>query len=428
MTDSLRHTAPVPLPRGQEPGSASARGGQDTAAQHAAAGAEAPARHRDTDTSASGNVPAAQHTAPSAEAPARRRDADTSASGNAPAAQHAVTGTGAPATRHSVTPANRQADVPAPTAADKQSAPYPTEKTFSAAADAPSADTSATGIPASGTPFAGTMAGDPLLFFPATAFGTPENVHTAWRDVSPEAVFGTESVPARVERLHAMQEVSLTGNPVFQGFVLLLAVTYATLLYRNLGDIRLLLTRVSRERATGERLTEDPGGSGFPRFLNIATTIGMLFMGVMAVKYGDSLMPGRLNELLSHGAVLALSLLATLACAGVVLFQLAAVRLAGAVTLSQPFISQVVLLKRTYFTLAVIITSPVLLLFALCPRGTGGVWFFIIVIQLAVTAILYLREVLNLFISKKISILHWILYLCIVEVFPVSLLWLLVAR
>ena len=164
------------------------------------------------------------------------------------------------------------------------------------------------------------------------------------------------------------------------------------------------------------------------RFLNIATTIGMLFMGVMVVKYGDSLMPGRLTELLPHGAVLALSLLATLACAGVVLFQLATVRMAGAVTLSQPFISQVVLLKRTYFTLAVIVTSPVLLLFALCPRGTGGVWFCIIVIELIVTAILYLREVLNLFISKKVSILHWILYLCIVEVFPVSLLWLLVAR
>ncbi|WP_276656280.1 hypothetical protein [Alistipes sp.] len=50
-----------------------------------------------------------------------------------------------------------------------------------------------------------------------------------------------------------------------------------------------------------------------------------------------------------------------------VLFQLATVRMAGAVTLSQPFISQVILLKRTYFTLAVIVTSPVLLLFALCP-------------------------------------------------------------
>ena len=94
--------------------------------------------------------------------------------------------------------------------------------------------------------------------------------------------------------------------------------------------------------------------------------------------------------------------------------------MAGAVTLSQPFISQVVLLKRTYFTLAVIVTSPVLLLFALCPRGTGGVWFCIIVIELIVTAILYLREVLNLFISKKVSILHWILYLCTIEIAPVA--------
>ena len=126
-----------------------------------------------------------------------------------------------------------------------------------------------------------------------------------------------------------MQAPSLTGNPVFQSFVLLLAVTYAMLLYRNLGDMRLLLTRVSRDRATGERLTEDPGGSGFSRFLNIATTIGMLFVGVMTVKYGDSLMPDYLIETLPQGAVLALCLLSTLAFAGVAVFQLAAVRLAA---------------------------------------------------------------------------------------------------
>ena len=44
------------------------------------------------------------------------------------------------------------------------------------------------------------------------------------------------------------------------------------------------------------------------------------------------------------------------------------------------------------------------------------------------TAFLYLKESLNLFISKKISILHWFLYLCTVEIFPVSLLWLSLVR
>ena len=200
------------------------------------------------------------------------------------------------------------------------------------------------------------------------------------------------------------------------------------LLYRNLGDIRLLLTRISHDTATGERLMEDPGGSGFSRFLNIATAIGILFVGVITVKYGDSLIPDSLIGTIPQGAVLALSLLATFACLCVGLFQRAVVRLAGAVTLSQPFVSQLMLLKRTYFTLGVIVTVPALLLFALCPRGTGGVWFCIIVIELLATAFLYLRETLNLFLSKKISILHWFLYLCTVEVFPISLLWLLTVR
>lgn len=250
---------------------------------------------------------------------------------------------------------------------------------------------------------------------------------SVWRDTTAAALFGEASVTVQPPQMQTAPPASLTENAAFQSFVLLLAAIYAMLLYRNLGDVRTLLDRISRDTATGQRLSEEPGGSGFSRFLNIATTIGMLFMGVMAVKYGDSLMPSLL-ETLSHGAVLALSLLATAACYGVVLYQMTVVRLTGAVTLSQPFISQLVLLKRTYFSLGVIVTSPALLLFALCPRGTGNVWFCIIIIELAVTAGLYLRETLNLFIAKKISILHWFLYLCTVEVFPVSLLWLLAVR
>ena len=247
-----------------------------------------------------------------------------------------------------------------------------------------------------------------------------------YADIAAASVLAKTHVPARI--LPAAPAPSLTENPVFQGFVLLLAATYAILLYRNLGDIRLLLTRVSHDTATGKRLMEDPGGSGFSHFLNVATAIGILFVGVMTVKYGDSLIPDSLIETLPQGAVLALSLLATFACLCVGIFQRGVVRLAGAVTLSQPFVSQLMLLKRTYFTLGVIVTVPALLLFALCPRGTGDVWFCIIVIELLATVFLYLRETLNLFLSKKISILHWILYLCTVEIFPISLIGLLAAR
>ncbi|MFR8224350.1 MAG: DUF4271 domain-containing protein [Alistipes shahii] len=184
-------------------------------------------------------------------------------------------------------------------------------------------------------------------------------------------------------------------------------------------------SRATRPRQT---LLRGPGGSGYSRFLNIATAIGLLFLGVAAVKYGDTLMPGRLAASIPQCAALIFSLLVSLASLGIAAYQTIAVRLAGALTLSQPFIAQLMLLKRTCFALGMILISPPLLLFALCPQGTGGVWFCIIAVELAAAAALYLKETLNLFLSKKVSILHWFLYLCTVEVFPVSLLWLLAVR
>ena len=281
-------------------------------------------------------------------------------------------------------------------------------------------------IPAPAADSTGTTTADTLFF--ADSRTAEAAAPSVWRDTTSTALFGEASVTVKPLRELPAQPVSLTDNAVFQGFVLLLAATYAMLLYRNLGDIRTLLGRISRDTATGERLSEDPGGSGYSRFLHIATTIGMLFMGIAAVKCGDMLIPGQSMNAIPHGAVLLLSLLATLAWMGVAVYQAAVVRLAGAITLTQPFISQLVLLKRTYFSLSVIVTSPALLLFALCPRGTGGVWFCVVAIELIAVAALYLRETLNLFLSKKVSILHWILYLCTVEVFPISLLWLLVTR
>ena len=60
-------------------------------------------------------------------------------------------------------------------------------------------------------------------------------------------------------------------------------------------------------------------------------------------------MPGRLAASIPQGAALIFSLLVSLASLGIAAYQTIAVRLAGALTLSQPFIAQLMLLKRTCF-------------------------------------------------------------------------------
>ncbi len=273
---------------------------------------------------------------------------------------------------------------------------------------------------------ADTLATRDDIIFPAEV-GSVEV--SCWRDTTASAAWGTQSTLAPSAPFRGTYGERLTDNAIFQGFVLALAATYMLLLYHNLGDVAVLFRRITRgETSSAERSFDSASVSGFSRFLNIATAIGMLFMGVIVVKYSDSMLSQEFRSSLSYGAVMGMSLLVSVAFVAVAAFQFLALKAMGAVTLSEKFTDQLLLLKRTYFSLMVIITSPWLLLHALCPTDRGGLWFFAIIASLATALILYLMELFKLFMSKKISILHWFLYLCTVELFPVSLLCLAVAR
>ncbi|MCM1151273.1 MAG: DUF4271 domain-containing protein [Alistipes sp.] len=277
--------------------------------------------------------------------------------------------------------------------------------------------------------------GDSLLmagFRPADSLATDSLAaapRPLYRPASAREVFGSTSLTVvATPKIRIEPARPLTGNPWFEGLVLLLAAAYALLLYRHIADIKLLFYRVSHERTSGERLMEDPGGNTLARFLKIATAIGLLFIGIAAAKYAETLLPPETLPELPGEVAGAVSLLFAAVWIAVVLFQSLLLFAVGAITLSRHFMVQLRLLKRTYFALAVIFATPPLLLFALCPPGTGKAWFYVLIAEWAITAILYVRETLHLFLSKKIPILHWFLYLCTVEIFPFSLLWLLAVR
>ena len=87
------------------------------------------------------------------------------------------------------------------------------------------------------------------LLFPADTGSCGPDV--GWRDTTAQAVFGSESVAAAPGAIVPRPSDALIENAVFQGFVLLLAATYGTLLYRNLSDVRMLIGRISRDTASG---------------------------------------------------------------------------------------------------------------------------------------------------------------------------------
>ena len=280
------------------------------------------------------------------------------------------------------------------------------------------------------SPLGAFMPGDSLYAHAPTLPYLPDGTPLeGYRTVGAGEFFGQQSLLA-APRPAAQQQPRLTDELPFQGLVLLLTLLFGLLLYRNPGDMRALVGRVAFERRDSERTSDESGNAGFTRFLNIALALGFLLAGVTAVRLCDR--PDIAQELLSMGNGSTLSLLLALGVGLlfllVYLYGILLLRAVGGVTLTSGFTTQLIRIKRGYAALGAIILAPVILLFALSPLGSDTIWAGLLTAGWLITFLLYLRETFALFISKKVSILLWILYLCAVEIFPVTLLWLLVVR
>jgi len=155
-------------------------------------------------------------------------------------------------------------------------------------------------------------------------------------------------------------------------------------------------------------------------FLHRCCVLGVVGIGVLTVRLCDDWLPAgtfdALPPLWREGFCVA----AVLAAEAVVLMQTIALWCIGQVTLTQSFVETLLYVKQFHFALASLSVLPFILLYALCPIGSGSGWLCGIVGLSATIILLFLREIHSLFVAKNISNLHWILYLCTIEIAPVA--------
>lgn len=268
---------------------------------------------------------------------------------------------------------------------------------------------------------------EPLPFQPFSDLTLVEDSPTGfYRHVSPEEVFGYSSMQAEIPFIGS-RPASLTATPAFSLLVLAIIAFYCLMLYQHLGDAVQLIGRVTRERASGERLSEDSNGD-YARFLNLCTTLGILLTGVTVTRMAAPMLHLTPLALWPQSGAFWGAVALAVGLGVVILYQVGVCALVGRLTYTQHLLEQLFILKRTFFALLTIVATPFLALWLLTPAGETNLWFWVIIIELIITLILYLQETLSLFISKKISILHWFLYLCAVEIFPISFLVLWAVR
>ncbi len=206
-----------------------------------------------------------------------------------------------------------------------------------------------------------------------------------------------------------------TASPFFQGFVLLVAVFFVMLAANRRQEIGLLVA----DSSTDERLYENRKNvAGLLGFLIVA---GWMSIVVVVIR--------RLAE--TDGWTMDMAWKIPLAVAGVSLagiYKWLVLNISGRLVLQDELTHKLILLHALCMGRIALYGLPFALFYALSPEGTGQWWLRLWGVVCIYRSVLFVGKSLNLFLVKKISILHWILYLCSVEVFPVTLLILLVNR
>ncbi len=241
------------------------------------------------------------------------------------------------------------------------------------------------------------------------------------RPVTAEDVFGPQT--RLVAEAGSLQPSALplesgrieTASPFFQGFVLLVAVFFVMLAANRRQEIGQLVA----DSSTDERLYENRKNvAGLLGFLIVAGWMSIVVVVIRLLAETDGWTMDMAWKI--PLAVAAVSL------AGI--YKWLVLNLSGRLVLQDELTHKLILLHALFMGRIALYGLPFALFYALSAAGTGQWWLRLWGIVCIYRAVLFVGKSLNLFLVKKISILHWILYLCTVEVFPVTLLILLVNR
>lgn len=259
---------------------------------------------------------------------------------------------------------------------------------------------------------------------PTATAGAEEALAT--QRITAEEMFGAQS--RLIEQIGRMEpSQTLVGDVVFQilAVVMMLVVVFFVARHRHrivsmLG--KMLKGRLPDDYTSGRReehLTRT--------FLHTSSFIGVMLVTLFLVKYAPVWLPEPLTPAEGWVSIVA-TLYVLVAIAAIWVFEYALLWVVGRVTRNEECVGAILYLKRTGFSLAAIALSPIFLLGVLSSEKLTDTWNILLFVECSLLVLLFIKETLAFFIDKKIPIFHWILYLCTVEAFPLSLIWALTIR
>lgn len=247
---------------------------------------------------------------------------------------------------------------------------------------------------------------------------------SAQTDVAAQADVVTRAAEIPLQEIFLSDAVGSAGiggwMPLLYDMLIVAALLYYIFcLYRYFDDIVALFHSVFQHQVvsndrTGERRRSDI----FYGALGKLFMMGMFFVGLLV-----AMVARREASSLSAEQLFYMPFVAVGVFVLVLVVQYLLLATMGFVTRSMGEVAQLMRIRLIYFVLAVVMVAPILLVAQMGAGGSYAVWQNVGFVAAIMAFVLFVRESVGFFISKKVSILHWILYLCTVEILPLTLLW-----
>ena len=215
-------------------------------------------------------------------------------------------------------------------------------------------------------------------------------------------VFGPESILVDSRPQQAGHTASLCSGEAFQISVLLLSTAYLTMLLRSSHHMHTVVRSIFRSGGVDRNIVDECGNASSARFMTSVGLFGIALAALAAVRIVDMLLPQQTIVALPAGIDLAPAV-AIAAAAAVAAWQHALHKAAGWVCASGDMS----------------MLAPALLSSGI----SSSIWIILSLSAITLLLLLYLKETFMFFIGKKIHILYWFLYLCTIEIMPLSFLW-----
>lgn len=228
-----------------------------------------------------------------------------------------------------------------------------------------------------------------------------------------DSVFGSAS--EHVITLHNTDFISaadtLFGSVPFHVAVFVLFIAYLILIYHQSDKVGELMKCLFY--SSDEALYEDHSEWRFGVQWRIMGLLSFMlgcyamlftwFAGIVTVDSGGALAAG------------------CLAVVAVWILQIVILRVSGAVVMQNGVAQRIMMLKRYAFEVMGVCAAPVVMGYAVSSGVTQQFLLYLTVIEFVVILSTTAFKSLKLFVASKVSIFFWFLYLCGVEIFPLSL-------